>query len=353
MESLPSLEETARGPPRSLRFKEPSPRIRRQSSKLPELRRRESIVSTYRNEIYQPRIVTFMRNGDRFFDGIKVNVSSRNFKHWEVLLSELSRSMALPAGVRNIYSPETGHRVTDLSQFQHQRTYVCASTEPFKRIGYGNTKTPTWHAGTKVKQTGTLLDLSRNMQGLDRSVIGQGQTAMDTSFTSSLGFTRQTEDGKERKRKRGCVRKLSFHASQPPVSIQSEQQVPHTQSQHRKRSSTTAILSPSEPTPFTIICNGPPPRTVVTVFLDRRSIMSWEQAHSLISENLQCMNGCLRLYSVDGVEVGSLSQLWSTSKVLIATGHGDFDIGEFLRGSRSTATSKSCCINNYASLSAV
>ena len=326
-DSLPSLEQSSnRVPPRFLRFKEdpppPPPTVRRRTSKLPELVRRESIISTCRSELYQPKMVTFMKNGDRFFEGVKVNVSSKNFRHWEVLLSELSRCIDLPAGVRHVYTPENGHRVTSLDQFQHQRSYVCASTEPFKRITYANAKTPTWHAGTRVKHgtTGTLLDLGRSMQGPDKSLVAQQQTVDGHSGT----FFRQREGRRERKTKMACVQQQLLHPKQ-------EKLLPELKSPPRKQPSTTLQAPQSEPTQFTIICDGPPPRKVLTIPLDRQNIVLWEQAESVISENVQSMNECLRLYSVDGVEVKSLPQLWATNKVLIATGHSDFNIADFLQ----------------------
>ena len=319
---LPSLEEGGtRLLPRVQEAPQP-PRVRR-PSRFPQLVRRESIISTYRNELYQPKIVTFMKNGDRFFEGVKVNVSSRNFRHWEVLLSELSRSIDLPAGVRNIYTPESGHRVTSLEQFQHQRAYVCASTEPFKRIGYAKTKTPTWHAGTKVKHTGTLLDLSKSMHRIDGGFLtGTHNTTANSSDTLT-----EREGVRERKRRKGCIRKLSFPVH-PPLVNEQEEQVAVAKSPPRKKFS---INLPSEPSQFTIICAGAPPMKVVTVFLDRQQIASWEQARSLIGESLQTSNGCLRLYSVDGVEVESLSQLWSTNRVLICTGRDSLSIADFLQ----------------------
>lgn len=318
VDTLPPLTDNTRVPPRSLRFKEAPPAERR-TSKLPDLKRRDSIISTYRSELYQPKIVTFMKNGDRFFEGVKINVSSRNFRHWEVLLSELSRSIDLPAGVRNIYTPESGHRVTNLDQFQHQKAYVCASTEPFRKIAYGKAKTPTWCSGTKLKhKTGTLLDLSKSIQGLGgRVLISQNQTT-DTNSRFAL----QQVD--VRKRRDGNVRKRSSHATQLPVSLQEETMM----SPPRK----IALPPPSEPSQFTIICNGPPPRKVVTVLLDRQCILSWEQALSIISESVQSANGYLRLYSVDGMEIESLSHLWSSNKVLISDGYGDFNIANFLQG---------------------
>ena len=331
METLPSLKESSREPPRSLRFRQTP--TSRTNSKLPDLQRRDSIVSTYRNELYQPKIVTFMKNGDRFFQGVKVNVSSRNFRSWDVLLSELSRCIDLPAGVRHIYTPDAGHRVTGLNRFEHQKTYVCASTEPFKRISYNKAKTPTWNGGTKVRghsKTDPPFDLSKSMQGTFNT---RRQSQGTKASGNNPPFARSREAVNERRHRRS-LQQLSVQFSSQ-ISVQHHQQQRQEQlARHPPRKQIPSVLPSSEPTQLTVICNGPPPRKVVTVFLNRQSIASWEQAHSLISESLQCSNGCLRLYSVDGVEVDSLSQLWKTNNVLIAVGHEEFDMAEFLRGSR-------------------
>ena len=294
----------------------------RQMSRLPELARRESVISTYRSELYQPRVVTFMKNGDKFFEGLKVNVSSRNFRHWEVLLSELSRSIGLPAGVRSIYTPETGHRVTTLDQFKHQRVYVCASAEPFKKIGYTKAKTPTWHSGTKVK-TGTLLDLSRSVQAAGGALATSSQIQRGEAV--SINSSQDVMSFRERKRKTGCTRKLSFPPLQQSTEGERHTEASTSPSKRKRQSSITqpGLLQPSQ---FTIICSGAPPRKVVPVFLDRQGVSSWEQAQSLISENLpRGYNSRVpKLYSVDGVEVESLSQLWATNRVLIAADNGDF-----------------------------
>ena len=320
MECLPSLGQqgdSSRVPPKVLRFKETP-----QTSTLPELvLRRESVISTYRSELYQPRVVTFMKNGDKYFEGLKVNVSSRNFRHWEVLLSELSRSIGLPAGVRNIYTPDSGHRVTNLEQFKHQRVYVCASTEPFKKMCYTKVKTPTWHSGTKVKHsTGTLLDLSRSVEASGGPLLTSLHTQRGDTVTIS---TSTDETLRQRKRKTGCVRKLTF----PPLSQSKDGDRFGEASRSPPRRITRQ--SSSSPLQFTIICSGPPPRKVVTVFLDRPSISSWEQAYSLICQSLptgpaNSSRSDLRLHSVDGVEVKSLSQLWATNRVLIAADGGEF-----------------------------
>lgn len=344
--SLPALGQAADGgcthssPPRMLRFNEtprrPSLVGKQQTSnsKLPELARRESIISTYRRELYQPRMVTFMKNGDRYFEGIKVNVSARNFRHWEVLLAELSRSIGLPAGVRNIYTPDGGHRVTALEQFQHQKVYVCASTEPFRRIGYTKVKTPTWHAGTKIKHsTGTLLDLSRSFQSAAAAGAGAGggagreQPLFSNSQIDNRSLPNLIPPAKERKRKTGLARKISFSVAQPTAQT-AEQTEPSQESviPQRKKSSSVPHHQPHNPSlssQFTIICTKPPPMKVVKIFLDRNHLTSWEMARSLINGSLPQSNKLQKLYSVEGVEVESLSQLWATNRVLISAGDDD------------------------------
>ena len=338
MEVLPSLEgSSSREPPASLRFKDtPSSPQRRQGSMLPQLQRRSSIVSTYRNDLYRPKIVTFMKNGDKFFKGVKMNVSSRKIRTWDVLLSELSRYIDLPAGVRQIYTPESGHRVSRLNLFEHQQTYVCASTEPFKKMCYSKAKTLAWNSGTKSKklsQVETGWDLSRSMY--------QEASRLNRSLGTSLRSNNDPRTtGRAKKRTR---QQLSVQLNQqPPISFQQQHQQEQQEQQHHlfkgsQWKKLPSVFSPSEPAKLTIICNGPPPRKVVTVLLNRQTLSSWEQACSIISDSLQLNKGCLRLYSVDGVEVESLSQLWKTSNVLIAVGQEEFDMGEFLKMSRGTA----------------
>lgn len=325
-ESDSSEEEESRAIPlpplqggrKSLRLSEP-PATTRRLSRFPSLQRRESIISSYRSGLYDPKVVTFVKNGDKYFEGVKINVSQRNFRSLDVLLSELSRCIELPAGVRNIYTPQGGHRVTNLSQFEHKKTYVCASTEPFRRMDYGNLKNPNWQPTTKLKH----LPLSNSVfSSLDASTKGQ-----KTLFTVSA----------RKESMKPAARQKQMRMS--PILAEVDEEVPESGSL-----STSQTLSPkvvkepkllsaaAKPVAITIICNGPPPRQCVTVLLSKSTVTSWEHVRRLISENLQTINGCLRLFRLDGEEVQSLSQLWKAGSTLIAVGNEKFDFEQFLQG---------------------
>ena len=327
---LPPLQ----GRKKPLRFGEP-PSTTRRLSRFPSLQRRESIISSYRSGLYDPKVVTFVKNGDKYFEGVKINVSQRNFRSLDVLLSELSRCIELPAGVRNIYTPEGGHRVTNLSQFEHKKTYVCASTEPFKRMDYRNLKNPNWQSNTKVKHlppSNSVLSKNFNMNA--------SLNASTRSFNASTKGERTlfTVPGKESTKLAARPRWMCMN----PIMTEVDEELPE-----KEKSDTLPmpqILSPkvvkepkflsaaAKPVAITIICNGPPPRQCVTMLLSKSTVTSWEHARRLISENLKTINGCLRLFRLDGEEVQSLSQLWKAGSTLIAVGNEKFDIGEFLQG---------------------
>ena len=59
---------------------------------------------------------------------------------------------------------------------------------------------------------------------------------------------------------------------------------------------------------------------------------TWEEATQLISRSLKTINGCLRLFRLDGREVLSLQELWEAGNTLVAAGNERFDIVEFLKG---------------------
>ena len=320
MEGLPSLWENTRNVPKSLQVRKSS--ITRQTTKLPDIglrHGRQSVVSTYSHKLYRPKKVTFLKNGDKFFEGLKVNVSSKYLRNLEILKCELSRSIDLPAGVRNIYTPEAGHKITDIDQLEDQKSYVCASSEPLKKINYGKAKTPTWDAGTKLKFPPVQL----NMHG---SIPKEGKGPSSEEKSHILGRRNKT-------RRRAL----------PPFSTQyqSETSIPNGK-QPLVRCLPTKQPSTSQPTLFAIICNGQPPRKIVNVSLDKSTFTSWEQVYSLIEENLQSMEGNehLRLYSADGVEVKSLSQIWNANGVLIAVKQESFNIAQFWSVSKPTRGKK-------------
>ena len=322
--SLPPLGEQ-----KQLRFREPqeSPKpmnASRRVSRLPTVQRKTSLMA------FEPMVARFVKNGDKFFEGVQLNISPRAIRSWEVLLAELSSRIDLPAGVRKIFTPESGHRVNSLSELEHQKVYVCASTERFKKIDYTKLKNPDWKL-TKPHPSDTMppsifsksfplvpVDLGTSY----KSTISSN--AADDSFEISSNTSRSKRISRTRRPSRS-MRLSSIHGGDSSCIHPDSNPV----SNHP--------LSPTncnatKPIAITIYQNGPPPRYSVLVYLNKEAIRSWEDAKKLINENLPNSNGLLRLYKPDGNEVQSLSQLWKAGSILIAAGKENFNIADFMVG---------------------
>ncbi|CAK8678927.1 unnamed protein product [Clavelina lepadiformis] len=92
-------------------------------------------------DLRRPRIVMFYKNGDRYFKGKTLHITPHRYLHYEELLSDLSKSMSLPYGVRRIYTPIGGTLIEDIEELKDGESYVCASFEKFQRIKYGHYST--------------------------------------------------------------------------------------------------------------------------------------------------------------------------------------------------------------------
>ena len=93
--------------------------------------------------------IRFYRNGDRFFKGMVYAVSPERFRTFESLLANLTDSplgdkKVLPNGVRHIFSMDGSRKLSDLDDLEEGESYVCASTEVFRRAEYDNQPSPGW-----------------------------------------------------------------------------------------------------------------------------------------------------------------------------------------------------------------
>uniref|UniRef100_F6VYL7 Doublecortin domain-containing protein n=1 Tax=Ciona intestinalis TaxID=7719 RepID=F6VYL7_CIOIN len=76
-------------------------------------------------------------NGDRFFPGRKFVVNRRHISDFDGFLNQVTVGMKAPFGaVRNIYTPNLGHRVRDLTQLQNGMDLVAGGVERFRKIHY-------------------------------------------------------------------------------------------------------------------------------------------------------------------------------------------------------------------------
>ena len=109
-------------------------------------------LHTLTHEQYQerrrPRHINFYRNGDRFFKGKKMLITPHRYTSFEDLLSDLTRNMKLPYGVRQIYTPN-GSKIREIDELKDGESYVCASFERLKKMKYGSSNgLPHWNTGT-------------------------------------------------------------------------------------------------------------------------------------------------------------------------------------------------------------
>lgn len=320
---LPPIEELGRGHRSSVQGSPISPP--QKTSRLPSLQRRTSLLT------YEPIVVTFVKNGDLFFEGVKMNIKQRNMRSWGNLLSELSIKMDLPAGVRHIYTPG-GRRVKSLRQLEHKKTYVCGSLEPFKKIDYRNIKNPEWKMSSRLRvseaetQSGffTLSSPSDPHQGFSRSLGDLYASARSWMEASSDG-------GRKRSRKHSQKPKIMHLMSiaESELRMKSREHLRHSEMSLPSTTGNPRHLA------LSIYRNGPHQnRECVKVYMDRNTIKSWEEAKKLISENLRMLNGYLHLYKLVVEEVESLSQLWAAGTNLIAAEEDEFCLSDILMGSR-------------------
>lgn len=128
-----------------------------------------------RNQSLSAKQIRFYRNGDKYFVGLKLAVSSERYKEFFALLVELSNKLDLKTGaVRFIFDAETGRQITDVSQLSTNSSYVCSSSNTFKEIegGYGQTQGKNWSTGsTKDRRELTNWDKSTPKMDTKREFI--------------------------------------------------------------------------------------------------------------------------------------------------------------------------------------
>lgn len=102
-------------------------------------------------ELRRPRKVRFYVNGDRYFRGKKLYITPHRYLNFNDLLSDLTGKLPskvnLPYGVRQIFTPVGGHRVTDIEQLEDGGAYVCGGFESFKAVRYGHEDLEQWSVG--------------------------------------------------------------------------------------------------------------------------------------------------------------------------------------------------------------
>ncbi|KAL4230833.1 Serine/threonine-protein kinase dclk1 [Mactra antiquata] len=190
--------------------------------------------------------VRFYRNGDRFFKGIVYAVSPERFRTFESLLANLTDSpvgdkAVLPHGVRHVFTIDGSKKITLLEQLEEGESYVCASTDVFRRAEYDNDIFPAWNANAGSRSKSRELS-SRSSQ---KSLEPLSSRENDYNGEDSRDFIR--------------------------------------------------------PKLVTIIRNGSKPRKAVRVLLNRKTAHSFDQVLTDITDAIKLDSGAVkRIFTLDG-----------------------------------------------------
>lgn len=107
------------------------------------------------------KLVTFYRNGDPHFRGLRTSVSKKMFATLGTLLAWLNEKISTEHGVKYIFSLPDGSSMTDIAQFVGGQSYVVSSVRRIIHVPYGDTSERFWRNRSVEKLTPDLDHPSR------------------------------------------------------------------------------------------------------------------------------------------------------------------------------------------------
>ena len=213
-----------------------------------------------------PKVVTFYKNGDKFFRGHKLAITPHKYRNMETLLNDLTRLLNLPLGARYVLT-KTGKAVESIQDFENGQGYICSSFPKLKNLRYGvGDNLPYWNSSKHVNR--------------------------DKASQSTKHY-----------------KNLKGH---------SEDTSP------RKRSDTI------KPRIITVIRYGHKPRRSAKVLLNKRTAQTLDQVLDEVTSAIGVwgMNGVRRLYDLTGKHVNDLSDLFKQDDCFIAVGNEKLHLSE-------------------------
>ncbi|XP_028395670.1 serine/threonine-protein kinase DCLK1-like [Dendronephthya gigantea] len=213
-----------------------------------------------------PKVVTFYKNGDKFFRGYKLAITPQKYRNMETLLNDLTRLLNLPLGARYVLT-KTGKAVENLQEFESGQGYICSSFPKLKNLRYGvGDNLPYWNSSKHVNK--------------DKA------TQSTKYYTTSKGSTEQTSP--------------------------------------RKRSDTI------KPRIITVIRYGHKPRRSAKVLLNKRTAQTFDQVldEVTLAIGVWGTNGVRRLYDLTGKRLTELSDLFKQDDCFIAVGNEKFNVSD-------------------------
>uniref|UniRef100_A0A6M2DC95 non-specific serine/threonine protein kinase n=1 Tax=Xenopsylla cheopis TaxID=163159 RepID=A0A6M2DC95_XENCH len=229
------------------------------------------LCNNYKNiPTKKARRVRFFRNGDKFYSGFMIPVSSDRYRSFESLTSDLTRiledNVSLPGAVRSIFTMQ-GKKIANVDDLEHGKSYVCScNNEPFKKAEYSHISN---HAKTNNKLSRITRPGSPCKNGVSNCPNGR-------SPTESADVVR--------------------------------------------------------PRIVTLIRHGIKPRKIYRLLLNKRNSPTFEHVLQALTQKVHLDSGCVRkVYTLSGIQVQTLGGFFDVDEVFICYGlervnDGDFEL---------------------------
>ncbi|KAL3276351.1 hypothetical protein HHI36_011734 [Cryptolaemus montrouzieri] len=103
----------------------------------------KSVSSTTKTQ--KAKRIRFYHNGNKFFSGIVIPVTTDRYRSFDSLTTELTniltKNVTLPSGVRHVYTTD-GKKISSIDELEDGKEYICAGKgEIFKKVEYSKTDT--------------------------------------------------------------------------------------------------------------------------------------------------------------------------------------------------------------------
>ncbi|CAG5131609.1 unnamed protein product, partial [Candidula unifasciata] len=252
------------------------------------------------------RKVRFYRNGDRFFKGMVLAVSTHRFRTFESLLTALTsspicNSKVMPNGVRCIFTLK-GARVESLDELQHGRSYVCSSTDVFRCLDYSSNEDPVWNAHVlSHNESNHACSKSHRRDRLREEHRTQDCETYSTSSAQSQSRPHSAR-GEKSRGARSKSTKSEMCASERKVY------------EEYQRSFVTPRL-------ITVVRNGRRPRRAFRLLLNKKTAQTFDQVMADITELIKLDCGRVsKIFTMSGQQVMCLADFFQKETLFLACG---------------------------------
>ena len=152
-------------------------------------------AATAAEAFHRGSLVTFYRNGDPHFPGLKTSVSQRQFHSFDGLLTWLNEKVPTTSGVRYLYEISPNVReVTTIKEIQQGGEYVVCSNKRLTQVAYGGDANRGFFVGGSFKPStaGTLY--ASTAHGVpDRHATSEPGSAMGYPPSTYRGYPPSTK----------------------------------------------------------------------------------------------------------------------------------------------------------------